>query len=466
LNQEITAGLLQQAGIALGAGRYADALDLYESALRIAPDNERARLGEATCHHALGNVDRAALMFGALATAHPRQPVYRYNQGYCLLLDGRHDEALPVLEESARRLDDPHVKSNLGLALQFAKHRDLARAGTLIAAAAAALPDDATIQANLAFHHLLSGDYAAGWTRHERRASLRRTAQSTSAPLWQGEPFGGRTLGLWHEQGFGDSLQFVRYVALLARSAVAAGGRILLQPPRPLFRLFHTSLEGSAPDVEVVDPDTPVDILDWHCPLMSLPARMGTTLDTVPAEVPYLRPDSALAQAWRERLAGLPGLKVGLVWGASSNVERDPALQRGYRRRSVALADLAMLLDVPGVTFVSLQKGPQAAEADAFRSRVSFVDWTGELDDFADTAALAAGLDLVISVDTSVCHLAGAIGRPVWLLNRWDTDWRWLLDRDDSPWYPTLTLYRQDAPGDWSGAIARVTANLRALAAR
>ena len=194
-----------------------------------------------------------------------------------------------------------------------------------------------------------------------------------------------------------------------------------------------------------------------YLPLASLPLLFGTTLATIPAEVPYVFAEPAAVAAWRTRLAALPGRKIGLAWaGDPRRTLSDRAMDA---RRSIPLATLAPLAEIAGITLVSLQKG-------AAPTGVSLIDWTGELADFADTAALATALDLVITVDTAVAHLAAALGRPVWLLNRYDTDWRWLRGRDDSPWYPTLRQFRQTIPGDWHGVVQRVAAALAGWSSR
>jgi len=203
--------------------------------------------------------------------------------------------------------------------------------------------------------------------------------------------------------------------------------------------------------------------IDWHLPMMSAPQVMETRLDTIPAAVPYLTPDGGQVALWGRRLTGLSGLKVGLVWAGDPR-PHDPRSHAIDRRRSIALPRLAALLAVPGISFVSLQKGPPAAQLANIASHLRPFDPMADITDFADTAALVANLDLIIAVDTSVAHLAGAMGKPVWILSRFDGCWRWLLDRDDSPWYPTARLYRQAMPGDWESVVARVTADLQRLA--
>jgi hypothetical protein len=221
-----------------------------------------------------------------------------------------------------------------------------------------------------------------------------------------------------------------------------------------------TSLAGVE---RVIARGEPLPDFDLHCPLLSLPLAIGASLEAIPAAVPYLAADPAEAARWREHLAGLPSVKVGLVWAGEPKTGY-PELAAVDRRRSMSLATMAPLAEVSGVSFISLQKGAAGDQAAEPPAGMALADFTAALDDFADTSALVANLDLVISVDTSVAHLAGAMGKPVWLLNRFDTCWRWLQDREDSPWYRTLRQFRQTTPGDWSGVMARARAALSALA--
>ncbi|MEC4593437.1 glycosyltransferase family 9 protein [Nitrospirillum amazonense] len=280
---------------------------------------------------------------------------------------------------------------------------------------------------------------------YERRwdTDLMKAARRTySQPRWRGQraETGRSTLLLHAEQGMGDVLQFCRYAPLAAER----GHAVVLEVYRPLLRLLH-SLPGVAEGrVRLVATGDPLPPFDLHCPLMSLPLAFGTTLDTVPAATPYLAADPTDLSRWRDAVAaGGPGLKIGLAWAGN------PKTSVPDRRRSIDPTLLAPLADVPGVRLFSLQKEGAAPAG------LSLTDLMGGAADFADTAALISQLDLVISVDTAVAHLAGALGRPVWLLNRFDTDWRWLLGRDDSPWYPTLRQFRQTSPGDWQDPIAR-----------
>ena len=239
--------------------------------------------------------------------------------------------------------------------------------------------------------------------------------------------------------------------SIAATKAVIAKITKPRNPNKPLVRAVK-----DLPGIEqIVARGDPLPPFDSHCPLLSLPYRLGSTLETLPSR-PYLAAEPGRVAAWRRRLAPLPGRRVGLVWAGNPTMAAD-------RRRSIALDRLGALLRVPGTTFVSLQKGPARRQIDQLPASLRVQDWSEELHDFADTAALIAALDLVISVDTGVVHLAGALGKPVWLLNRFDRCWRWMLDREDSPWYPSLRQFRQARPNDWDGAIAEICLALERL---
>jgi hypothetical protein len=284
-------------------------------------------------------------------------------------------------------------------------------------------------------------------------AAARAHRRAFRQPLWTGGDIAGRILLLHAEQGLGDTLQFCRYAPLVARRC----GKVYLEVPRALLRLLRQSL--GAENLEVIPrlADFPatqaLPRTDYHCPLLSLPRVFGTSLVDVPADIPYLAADAAQAAAWSQRLADLPGRKVGLVWAGLPQYADDA-------HRSLPLAQLAPLGGVVGVTFISLQTGAAAVQAGAVPPGMTLHDASAGLGDFADTAALIAALDLVISVDTAAAHLAGALGRPVWLLNRFDTDWRWMTDRADSPWYPAMRIFRQPRRGDWDSVISQIRAEL------
>ncbi|MDR3514920.1 MAG: tetratricopeptide repeat protein [Azospirillaceae bacterium] len=353
--------------------------------------------------------------------------------------------------------DDADAYNNMGSALVIAGRIDDARAA--YGRAVSLCPDSPLFHVNhgLALLHL--GRWVAGWDAFDWRWRIdkfRSLSAALSGPQWDGAPLQGRTILLYGEQGLGDVLQFARFAPLVA----AQGGRVVLRVMAPLVTLLRR-----LPDVAaVVAFEDPLPPYDCHLPLMSVPRLLQPDPAAVPARIPYLFPDPVQVAAWSRRLAELAGAPgrgirtVGLVWAGDPR-HRDIDAHPVDRRRSIDLAPLACLADVPGLTLVSLQKG--AAAAAARPPGLTLVDWMDEVTDFADTAALVAALDLVITVDTAVAHLAGALGRPVWILSRYDGCWRWLRDRDDTPWYPTARLFRQRSPGDWDEVLERVVAALR-----
>ncbi|PKU24236.1 tetratricopeptide repeat protein [Telmatospirillum siberiense] len=307
-------------------------------------------------------------------------------------------------------------------------------------------PDYPDAHTNLAIALLLAGRCDEGWREYEwrwKQDKNRAHVRPFRQPLWKGEATGDRVLLLHAEQGLGDTLQFCRFVP-----EIAARRRVILEVQPPLVPLL-----AGLPGVErIVASGDPLPPFDLHCPFLSIPRVLGVTLESLPATAPYLRADPQRVAFWRRRVGELDGLRVGIVWAGNQTMAAD-------RRRSIPLEQFFPLADMDGVHFVSLQKGTAAGQLPPPGFRLH--DWTGELADFADTAALAEALDLIISVDTAVVHLAGALGRPVWLLNRSDRCWRWLLNRDDSPWYPTLRQFRQPYPGDWLGVLRAVRAELQ-----
>ncbi|KAA0679371.1 tetratricopeptide repeat protein [Azospirillum brasilense] len=373
------------------------------------------------------------------------------NLGSLLAGQGRFDEALEAFATAERHgFSGPSLWAARGGAL-------LAMARPMEALAdfdrvLEARPGDAGMRWNRGFARLLAGDCEGGWPefdwrRHDARAEppWRRFAQ----PTWTGGDIAGRTILLYAEQGLGDTLQFVRYVPLVA----GRGARVILEVQRPLM-----SVLSGLPGVErLIARGDPLPDFDLECPLMSLPRAFGTKLDDVPAAVPYLRPDPQRAAAWSGRLADGQGLRVGLVWAGNPRFPGDAL-------RSPRLAGLRPVLDVPGVRFYGLQKGPGREDLERGDMPPSFTDLGPDIADFADTAAIMANLDLVISSCTGPAHLAGALGVPVWVVLPFSPDWRWLLGRDNSPWYPSARLFRQTRVGDWAEVAGRVADALRAAA--
>jgi hypothetical protein len=398
---------------------------------------------------AVASNDRAIALRPDFAEAHN-------NRGNALQELNRFEEALLSYQRAITlRPDFAEAYSNMGHAQQQFSRFDDALAS--FEHAVTLRPDFADGHFNAALCLLLTGDFGRGWKEYEWRwqtGLLKREQRAFAQPQWSGaEDITGKTILIHAEQGFGDTLHFCRYIPALA----ARAGRIVFEVQRPLATLM-ASLAGGA---QIIARSDDLPSFDLHCPLLSLPLAFGTQLDSIPAEVPYLAATEAKTSAWRERLGSRNGPRVGLVWAGDPR-KWLPNAHRIDRQRSVTFDRLAPILQVSGCEFHSLQKGEHAlAQLRESPLRHHVVDWSDDLCDFSDTAALIDQLDLIIAVDTAVAHLAGALGKPFWLLNRYNTCWRWLLDRDDSPWYPTARLFRQDQSRDWDRVIAHAATALQ-----
>lgn len=436
------------------AGDLPGALACYERILQRDPRHVPAFVGMAEAFADHGWVDDARRSLETALTLAPDHLPALNLMGVLHLRAGRYTEAACCFERAvAARPGDAGLLRNL--AMTRAAQGEHAACGALCDAALALAPDDPDVHFTRASHLLLVGRLDEGWREYEYRWASRERASAvkpppTRLPRWSGEPIprAGSALLVYSEQGFGDALQFVRYLPLAAARFERVG--LVVKPQ--LRALFARSFAGCAEVFEA-----PPDESDWthHCPLMSLPLAFETTLATIPAQVPYLQPDPAAVRAWRTRLAALPGLKVGVNWTTGKRAVHKQSFE-------LSLRDLAPLFALSGVAWISLSKEPLAPADAALLAASGVHDWRDELADFDATAALVAGLDLVISVDTAVAHLAGALARPTWLLNRAESEWRWLLEREDSPWYPTMRLFRQRVPRQWDVPVEAVHAALRA----
>ena len=439
----------------LAQGLAAEAMYCQREALRLDPARVEAHNNLGIAAHALNALAEAENHFrGALrlcpdhANATLNLGVTRHSLGYT--------EEAETLYRRARELGADPARAANNLALCLVERDRLDEAEAACRAALAAAPGYPEAAVNLAMILLMHGRFREAWPHYEARWSvppLANTARLPAATRWTGaQDLNGKTILLQAEQGFGDTLHFCRYAPMLA----ARGARVAISAPGALVRLMK-----SVPGVAVVaDSGEPLPDHDFHCPMMSLPMAFDTVLETIPGSVAYLSPPADEAAAWRDRLAEaeIDGkLKIGLVWAGGQRPDQ-PQAAAIDRRRSMHLSTLLPLAGVKGCVFVSLQVGLPAKQAEMvpfplIHAADGFVD-------FADTAALISALDLVIAVDTAVAHLAGALGQPVWLLSRFDACWRWLRGRDDTPWYPTMRLFRQTAPGDWDGVVRRATAAL------
>jgi tetratricopeptide (TPR) repeat protein len=387
-----------------------EALASFDRALALRPDLAQAWNGRVAPLRALGRREEALESCERALALDPRDGLAWALRATLLAESTQRDEALRCFDESLRlRHADPSTDFSRGLL------------------------------------HLTLGRFESGWDGYEARLNVWKVAPATAAPGWDGcEALGGRALLLTCEQGLGDTIQFARYAPWLAQHRSA---QVSVLVPAPLRALMHTL----APPVQVFSNGDALPSFDLQCPLLSVPHRLQTRLDSIVAEVPYLHADPARVAAWRQHLGPVQQRRVGLVCSGARGHGND-------RSRSIALAQLAPLRQ-PEVELHLLQKDLREEDVAALQA-LGILDHRDRLDDFADTAALIACLDLVISVDTSVAHLAGALAAPLWLLLPANPDWRWMLEREDSPWYPTARLFRQSRLGDWDEVIARVAAEL------
>jgi tetratricopeptide (TPR) repeat protein len=433
------------------ATRPGEAIVAYQQLISFHPDHVQAHNNLGTLFQQQGKLNDALACYERAIRLNPKFAPAHNNAGTVLRLLGRLPDAIDRFQ-TAWNLDPAYsdAANYLGTALREAGRIDEAIA--VHTQSISRWPENAQAHFNLSIALLLQGDFSRGLEHYEWRQRLPGAApvrQNIPCPQWRGEPLSNRRILIHSEQGLGDFLQFVRYVPEIAR----LGGRVVLDCYPELSRLL-----APIPGVEQLTcPGQPLPPLDLHCPVCSLPLAFNTTLQTIPAVVPYLISDPALSSKWRERLQSLgSGLNVALVWAGRPSHHNDPS-------RSIALSRLSPLAKIPGIRWFSLQKGPAAAQAATAAPGFETIDWTAELNDFADTAAMLANLDLLITVDTAPAHLAGALGKPVWTLLPYAPDFRWLLDRDDSPWYPTMRLFRQPVPGDWESVIAAVKKQLQQL---
>lgn len=446
-------------GLALFAtGRFSQAVACHAEALRLMPGHASSHWGHADALRAMGEYGTSLESYGRALSLETANADIHNNRGLALHYWGKHEAALADFD-AAIRLNPRHADAfcNRGTALDaLGRHAEaLAPYDTALSL----VPDHAAAHFNRALCNLTLGNYGRGWPEYEWRwktEQLESTQLICARPLWSGkQALRGKRILLHAEQGLGDSLQFCRYLPMVS----ALGAEVLVQIQPSLVALVE-QIGGVS---RVIAQGEPLPEFDFHCPLMSLPLAFGTTLDTVPGPARYVSPSKAKAQTWEQRLGPRTLPRIGLVWAGAPHASR--AVQRPVdQRRSIPLSSFASLRGTRA-QFYSLQKGEAAAAQpcnllDANWDGPQIIDHTAALHDFEDSAALIDQLDLVISVDTSVAHLAGALGKPVWLLNRFDTCWRWLSVGDRSPWYPTMTIFRQQSAGEWDEVIARVGSEL------
>lgn len=450
LNKQNPDTLYNLGNALLAQGKASEALDAYRKALAKKPDFPEVLMNLGSLYAMQGDPAQAEPLFRTALAQRPGFTEAAYNLGNTLQDQGQWEEAINCFNDVLQTMPW-HAKAQLNLAGALASLRRFTEADEAYAKAAALAPQEASVRVNRAMMMLKQGHLAEGFAAYDARWQTGQLTRPTSdAPLWDGGPLDGQTILLHAEQGLGDTLQFVRYAALVKERGAA---RILLLTPQPLVRLLKRM---PALDDVIAEGD-PLPPHDCLASLMDLPRLFGTTLETIPAPIPYLSPAPEDQAFWAARLAPLPGRKIGIVWAGNPRLDQ-PQSRAVDRKRSLPLAAFAPLAALPGIQWISLQKGPAAAQSQKPPDGLALTDWTADLNDFADTAALVAQLDLVVTVDTSVAHLAGALGKPVFMLSRYDGCWRWLLDRTDSPWYPSLRLFTQENFGHWERAIRSLTA--------
>ncbi|TWH47597.1 tetratricopeptide repeat protein [Sporomusa sp. KB1] len=455
LRPDIVGAYNNLGGALIELSRLPEAIEVLQQAIALQPNFAEAysNLGNALLK--LHKPLEAAAVLQQAITLKPDFAEAYISLGNALLKLQRPSEAVEVLQQAiAFQPDLFGAYINLGNALQSQGKAEDAifaynRAITL-------KPADPRGYNNRAQAILLSGDLARGFAEYEWRTKVNRYRHFyegfDSRPRWDGENFAGKRLLVYDEQGFGDTLQFCRYLPLVK----ARGGIVQFSTKQPLLRLF-TNLPGIDELIEQSGAAIAKTQFDLTVPLLSLPHIFGTTLQTIPAGIPYLTVGQHSIAAWRSKMnCSGTNLRVGLSWAG------DPANIPG-QSRTCGLKAMSPLTGIPGTTFYSLQTGAAAKEANTPPPGMQLIDLTADIADFADTAALIMNLDLVVSVDTAVAHLAGGLGKPVWTLLPSDGEWRWLLARSDTPWYPTMRLFRQSTPGDWNVVMTVVAQELRLL---
>lgn len=443
---------LNNMGLVLHAqGRLPEAFEQFEQATRLNPDYAEAYGNMGAICFAQGKAEEAQYYLERALGLKPDFADAYYNLGRIFQDQGRIEKA-EFAYQQAIRLKPSHTDAHNNLGVLCERRQHFAEALGHYEAAIQTNPATVDAHWNRSLVLLRQGDYVQGWPEYEWR--LQRPGcreRSFGKPMWDGSPLAGKRILVVCEQGFGDTIQFARYLPMLK----AQGAHVILECPAELVRLFS----GCAAVEEVKTqalPNTPANAYDAYVYLMSLPALFQTTIETIPPADGLLSPDPAVTTPWQKRFETLKGINVGLVWAGS----QEPP------DRSCSLAQYAPLLTVPHVTFYALQKGPAAAEAEEPCSHGKLINLDTDITDFADTAAILQQLDLVITVDTAVAHLAATLQRPTWVLLPHVADFRWLTGREDSPWYPGMRLFRQPRRGDWEAVIQAVAAALETFVYR
>ena len=439
--------LYQHANALLALDRPREALAEMEAVLARKPQHFEARLNSGLAQAKLENPERALADFDAALALSPHHPVAQFNRGVVLIKLRRYAEAVAANDRAVAAAPD-YITAWLNRGMALAQLRRFDEAIASYGEVLARSNDNADAHFNRALALLTIGDYRRGFDDYEWR--WRRTGmpaqKNRGRRLWLGEfPPNGKTILLHAEQGLGDTIQFARYAPLVA----AQGAKVVLEV-QPELKSLMSRLDGVTAVVARGEAPPPFDM---HCPLGSLPLARKTELPAVPAQIPYLSADEAHLQKWSARIDHLPRPRIAIAWAGNPAHDND-------RNRSIALAALLPLLAV-SANFISIQRGVRSADAAELATTRQLAHLGDELSNFDDTAAVLALCDLLITVDTAPAHLAGAMGRPVWVLVPFAPDWRWMRDGETTPWYPTARVFRQFALADWNAVIARVAGALQ-----
>jgi tetratricopeptide (TPR) repeat protein len=422
-------------------GNAGDAVACFRRAVELKPELTDVHYNLGNAFKDQGRFDEAAACYRQVLQFKPDFAEVHNNLGAVFADQAKLDEAVACFHRSLElKWDNAQAHSNLGAALR--EQGKLDEAIACFRRAVELKPDFAEVHWNLALAWLLVGNWQHGWPQYEwRRRTKDASPRDFSQPLWDGEPLAAKTILLYAEQGLGDTIQFVRYAAVVKRFAAT----VVVECQKPLLGL----LEGCPGVDHLVAQGDSLPAFDVQAPLLSVPGILKTSVETIPARIPYLFAKPVILERWRHRLIGLDGFKIGIVW------QGNPAY-RGDRSRSIPLRCFGPLAAIPGVRLVSLQKGAGTEQLAEVRDLFPVTELGSRLEDFLDTAAVMRSLDLVIACDTAVAHLAGALGIPAWVALPLAADWRWMLDRSDSPWYPTMQLFRQRDRGNWQGVFEEI----------
>lgn len=463
------------------ADRHAEAVEMHERVAALLPDSPEAHSNLGIAYGAWGRHDEAVDHLRRVVSLRPADAELHHNLGNALMATGQWEDAEPAFRHAVET--DPghiHARANLGIVLKYQGRLDesiaclrdgIARLDGDALAARDPRRAEGYVSAgwNLGLSLLMAGDWAEGWKWYEERRYLADFAMPRiDGPAWDGAPLDGRTLLIHEEQGLGDTIQFARYVPLVARIDKGKGGCVVFRCQKPLNALMTSLLTAISGEAELIGPDAALPPYDLQAPLMSLPRLLDRPEPFWPEGGPYLAADPALVREWMDRLGanrleanrlGADGFKVGIAWQGNPGYSADAA-------RSLPLDCFRPLAELSGVRLFGLQKGHGEDQLDTIDWRDRITPLGHDLDNgsaFLDTAAVMASLDLVVTSDTSIAHLAGALGVPVWVPLAHVPDWRWGVAEDVTPWYPTMRLFRQEKPGDWAGVMERVATGIEAL---